>query len=92
MKRKILITALLFVIAIMVAPGGQKVGASGWSFHYVVYATTCNVSYPMPNGPIGDWVVDCDENWTGWGVLPYSQDCTYTDATALEYCGPDHNG
>ncbi|HZF14293.1 MAG TPA: hypothetical protein VFE33_36330 [Thermoanaerobaculia bacterium] len=86
--KKSLSLALLFAAALMLSSGGNTLNAAtGWERHFTVYYS-CIVSPPMSGHVEGEWDVDCDLNWTGWGSMP-GTGCTTSDVTYGNYCGTE---
>lgn len=88
MKKRLITLTVMFLAALMLSPGGGKLRALGHPIHYTItYICTCS---PCPTGEVmGEWDVDCDGNWSGWGDLPYAD--THCEQTTREFgedCGP----
>ena len=91
MKRRLAILVVMFWAAMMLSPGGETLKASGGhETHYTIYyLCTC---YTCPTGDVvGEWDVDCNGNWSGWGYAPYADPyCTETVMDIGAFCGPDY--
>ena len=81
--RRWLAPVLTLSAMLMLSTGTAHAGF--YARHFTVYYA-CVVG-PPPTGPVGEWDVDCDGNWSGWGNMPYT-DCTTTEVTPTDYCGP----
>ncbi len=81
MSRKTLaiLASIILFFGIQVPPAK----ASMWRHWWVYYACTCS-----PCGPTleGEWDLDCDGNYTGWGWEP-GHSCT-TTVTDSGPCDP----
>jgi hypothetical protein len=85
MKKRVFAIIVVLVIVSMVSPGASH--AVGSAKHYTVYWNPgCPVG-PSPPSPhiVGEWDVDCEGNWTGWGLMP-GEACTRSVITILYYC------
>jgi hypothetical protein len=88
MKKRVIQAAIVLSLVMMVGPGnGGKAHAGFRERHYDVYYN-CIISPPY-TGLVGQWDVDCDGNWTGWGWMP-GDNCTRTESYAGAYCGPEY--
>jgi hypothetical protein len=90
MKRRLVFLVMMFLGAVMLSSTGVKLRASGHETHYTVtYICVCS---PNCEGMIvGEWDVDCDGNWSGWGAIPYDDPhCTSTEMDIGAFCGPDY--
>ena len=88
MKKRLVIGAIM--LSLMMAAGGGRIRASGHETHYtVIYTCTCS---PGCYGTIvGEWDVDCDGNWSGWGWRPDEYPyCSTTQTDIGAFCGPDY--
>lgn len=90
MKKRLIIVGIMFVAALLISPGGEKLRASGHETHYEVYYE-CSVGPDVYLGQlVGMWDVDCDGNWSGWGAVPYADPhCTSTVMDIGAFCGPE---
>jgi len=76
---------MMFVVALVFAPGGGQIKASGHETLYTVYYT-CQVSpAPDPDEIVGEWNVDCNGVTSGWGMQPYEY-CTRTVVDIGAFC------
>lgn len=74
----------LFMTAAMIGPT-QKAKAGFQEWNYSVYFGC--VDSRTPYGTlVGEWTIDCNDNWTGWGDKP-GDECTYFDVTPGQLCG-----
>jgi hypothetical protein len=78
--------ALAMLTATLMLGSGGALFAS-FERHYTVYYN-CIIS-PPSHEVVGEWDVDCDGNWTGWG-WEVGSGCTEYTVTFGAYCGPDH--
>jgi hypothetical protein len=88
MKKRLVIVAITLLAALMLSPGGGPMRAAGHEIHYTIYyICTCS---PCPTGEVvGEWDVDCDGIWSGWGYYPYADThCTDTVRDVGAPCGP----
>jgi len=84
--RKRLCTLVLLSAVLLLSFGVTKAkAAAGWEKHYTVYYS-CIVGPTIPNDIQGEWDVDCDGNWTGWGWEP-GHGCSSYQVTYGAYCG-----
>jgi hypothetical protein len=87
MKRSLLVLVIAMVASFVTSPGDRTAKALGASWHYTVrYNCIVGPPPPPPWDIVGEWDVDCDGNWTGWGWLPGSN-CTDTEETRTGSCG-----
>jgi hypothetical protein len=87
MAKNIVRIAIVLTASILINSGSQNrlKAADGREMHYTVrYA--CIIGPGNHIGDIeGEWDVDCDGNWTGWGWMP-GTDCTTTDISYGNFC------
>jgi hypothetical protein len=78
----ILMIALFFALVSLSAPT-PKARAGFYETTYTVrWISGCIIwhQHPYPGGTIvGEWTVDCFNNWSGWGPRPGENPCTYTE-------------
>ena len=75
---------LLLAIAIVFTPG-DNLHAINSEKHYTVYYDGL-VGPPDPDPDVmGEWDVDCEGNWTGWGWQP-GHAWSRTEMTITGYC------
>lgn len=87
----LLTLVVLFTLAAMIRPA-QGVRATGAPFgherYYTVYYLygTCIIG-PESTLPVGEWYVDCDGHWYGYGWKPGEYpDCTYYELVFGDPC------
>lgn len=85
LRVSILLTIVaLFMFAAMIGPT-QKVNAVLREKYYTVRWNGCGFSPYVPSVE-GEWYVDCDGNWDGWGCKPNECVCTSFEVTLGEQC------
>ena len=85
--RKWNVVLLVLALSVLVLPA-QKSEGSGQAYWYNVYTDCEECLLPIPSmcGALtGQWHVDCDGNWTGWGSMP-DDPCTYYTSGLAEAC------
>jgi hypothetical protein len=90
MKKRLVTLAIMLVAALLLTSGGRTLRAAGHETDYTItYICTCSPGcYGMI---VGQWHVDCDGNWSGWGDAPYADPyCTSTEMDIGAFCGPDY--
>ena len=90
LRVSILLTIVaLFMFAAMIGPT-QKVNAVlREKFYTVILAEPCPFGWPgkPPYGTVmGEWTLDCDGNWDGWGWTPNEENCKDVEITLGQQC------
>jgi len=81
--RKRLCTLILLSAALFLSFGVTKAkAAAGWEKHYTVHNDQILSNFEI----MGEWDVDCDNNWIGWGWEP-GHSTSYAEVTYGAYCG-----
>lgn len=78
------VVTILFLAASMMLLAPRNAHA-GYARHYDVYDACLGPCCYLA----GQWDLDCDGNWTGWGAAP-GDPCTNYYMSFTDYCGPDH--
>lgn len=85
MKKRMLAIAIALIIMSM-APGSALHAVNRSARHITVtYVSPAGGPGPSVSYVAGEWDVDCDGNWSGWGSRPGDPD-TRTTSTILYYC------
>lgn len=84
-KSRVYVLVLSLLLFVVPAP---RVKAYGQAYHYNVYVDCDACLLPGPsmcNVLTGQWTVDCNGNWSGWGNRP-GDECTWYDEFLGEVC------
>lgn len=86
MRKKSIAVMSAVALLMLLLPGNQTSAETRYVTHYTVYYQ-CIVSPDMRGQVVGEWTVDCQGNWSGWGMKP-TDGCTYFTETQGDQCGP----